>query len=262
MLLVIAVALATANPTLALAEARHALTAGRLEQAQRMVDLSVTAGAGGEPVEQLRADLAFANRDWTSAAPLLAVLADRHPADALLAERAGIAALERGDGERAARLLARATALPGASWRAWNALGVLADRSDDWSAADEAYARAAALAPDRAEISNNRGWSLLLRGRWRESELQLARAAAIAPASRRIADNLELARAALAADLPARFTDESDDDWAARLNDAGVAAAVRGERARAVAAFARAIELRAKWNHRTAANLAAIERQR
>ena len=69
---------------------------------------------------------------------------------------------------------------------------------------------------------------------------------------------LDNARSAIDADLPARRSDETDADWAARLNDAGMAAELRGDRARAVAAFARAIEARGSWYERAANNLAAV----
>ena len=72
-----------------------------------------------------------------------------------------------------------------------------------------------------------------------------------------MANNVELARAALAADLPQRRPGESEDDWAMRLNDAGVVARLQGDRARAVAAFARAIEARGSWYERAANNLQA-----
>jgi Flp pilus assembly protein TadD len=159
-------------------------------------------------------------------------------------------------------MLNRATALPGATWRAWNARGAVADGQGAWDAADAAYARAHALAPSSAEIANNRGWSLLLRGHWREAEAELARAAALAPAVPRIANNLDIARSAIAADLPLRRGGEDDSAWAARLNDAGVVAAMKGDRPRAIAAFARALELRASWDPRAAANLAAVEAKR
>jgi len=115
------------------------------------------------------------------------------------------------------------------------------------------------LAPDRAEVLNNQGWSLMLRGRWADALPLLERAAAIDPKSHRIADNLELAKAALSEDLPRRQSGESDADWAARLNDAGVLAAAGGDRKRAVAAFAQALEASNSWFARAANNLAIVE---
>ena len=45
-----------------------------------------------------------------------------------------------------------ATAAPKASWRAWNARGVLADLNRDLTAADEAYERRRGCLPDEAEV--------------------------------------------------------------------------------------------------------------
>jgi len=164
-----------------------------------------------------------------------------------------------GDLRRASAALNVATALPSGSWRAWSARGAVADLGRDWDDADLAYGRALALAPDRAEILNNRGWSLLLRGQWQEALRLLERASALEPKSHRIADNLELARAAIAEDLPRRRSAESDTDWAARLNDAGVVAVFDGDRKRAIAAFAQALEASSQWFERAANNLAIVE---
>ena len=148
----------------------------------------------------------------------------------------------------------------GRSWRAWNASGVC-DRRGEWDEADRAYARSAKAAPDRPEILNNHGWSLLARGRWNEALALLERAALLDPRSPRIANNLELAKAAVSEDLPRRRNDESDGDWAARLNDAGVVAGLRGDRKRSIAAFAQAISARNRWFERAANNLAVAERR-
>ena len=98
-----------------------------------------------------------------------------------------------------------------------------------------------------------------MRGEWQDALPLLERAAALDPKARRIADNLELARAALAEDLPRRRPGESDADWAARLNDAGILAAAGGQRQRAIAAFTQAIEASSQWFERAANNLALVE---
>ena len=177
----------------------------------------------------------------------------------MLLERAGEAALRLGRDARATALLDRATTQPDASWRAWNLRGIAADRRGAFDEADAAYAKAEALSPRQAVVANNRGWSLMLRGRWAEAADALEAALALDPAVANGAANLELARAALAADLPTRRAGESDRDFAGRLNDAGVVADARGERARAIAAFSNAIAVRSQWFALAAANLAAVE---
>ena len=275
MILALALALAPADPApatappapveqpasasqLSLSEAGKAIAAGRLEQARAMLSAAVAAGAKGEPVDRLLADLAFASGHYLQALGYYQALLAAHPDDLLLLERAGMAALRLGRHDDATALLDRATRQPAAGWRAWNARGVVADRQGRWDEADAAYARAEGLAPGRAEVFNNRGWSLMLRGRWAEALAVFERAAEIDARLPRLANNLELARAAVAADLPSRRAGESDEQFAARLNDAGVVAAAAGQASRAQAAFAQAIEVRSRWYARAADNLAAL----
>ena len=220
--------------------------------------MAIAAGVKGEPVDRLLADLAFARGDDDQALTIYKALLANHPDEALLLERAGIAALRLGKAAEATALLDRATRQPDAGWRAWNARGVAADRQGRWDEADAAYARAAEMDPAKAEVPNNLGWSMMLRGRWAEALTDFERAAQLNPSLPRLANNLELARASLAADLPHRLAGESDESFAARLNDAGVVAAAAGQPKRAEAAFAQAIEVRSRWYGRAAENLAAL----
>lgn len=259
-MLMVAVILATATPSVDLVvEARRALTAGRVEQAERMVGIAVDNGSKGEMLDRLRADIAFAaGRDGDALAGYEALLG-HSPENPELALQAGLAALRVGNIEKASRFIPIAIAGSNSSWRAWNAAGVLADHGCDWAAADKAYLEATNRASNEPALLNNRGWSLLLRGQWQEAYPLLERASAAAPKDERIRDNLELARDALAAALPARLSGEDDGEWAARLNDAGVAAMLRGDRPRAIAAFARAILARDDWYQRAADNLKRVE---
>lgn len=261
MIALVAAALLVAEPAAGLGDAVQALQAGRLDQAGLILDAAVKAGATGEQVDRLLGEHAFRSGDWAAAFARYERLAALHPDESLTLERLGIAAFHLRDLARASAALRAATAIPGASWRAWNALGAAADLKRDWDAADEAYRRAQEVGGERAEILNNQGWSLLLRGQWADALALLERAAALDPKSRRVADNLELARAALAEDLPRRRPGESNADWAARLNDAGVLAAASGDRKRATAAFAQAIEANSQWFERAANNLAIVERR-
>ena len=242
-----------------IAEARHALEVGRLGQAQAMTADAVARGARGDQVDRLLADLAFASDDHAAAFARFEALMIKAPHETALVERAGLAALRAGQADKATAYLRRATTLRGVTWRAWNGLAVAADRHGDWTTADRAYAAARILAPDSAEVANNQGWSLLMRGRWREAIAALEQAVALAPSAQRIADNLDLARATLAVSPPERRPGERAADWAARLNDAGMVARLRGDRPRAIAAFARAIEARTEWFERAANNLAAMD---
>lgn len=259
LLLAVQVAVVTAQPSPGLTEAAHAIEVGRLDQARTMINAAVAQGVQGEALDRSLADLAFAERNYLAALPHYEALYVAHPAEARLAERAGIAALHLRQVPKAAAFLDKAISLPGASWKAWNARGVVADYGRDWQTADQAYARAAALAPKEGQVANNLGWSLLMRGEWQSAIGPLERAASLSPRSKRIADNLELARAAIASELPNRRPSESDESWAARLNDAGVVAQLRGDRKRAIAAFSQALEARSEWFERAANNLSLVE---
>lgn len=263
--LLLSVALAGAKPAPApvvqppvqpLSEAAYAIQAGRLEQARLMIANAVKAGASGPEVERLIADLSYASGDYKPALARYLQLLVVSPNDAVMYEKAGIAAVKIADMAQAERLLERATSFPTANWRAWNARGVAADYRSDWAIADQSYATAAELAPGRAEILNNFGWSLLIRGRWADALEKIERASTIDPKSQRIADNLELARAAMSESLPQRRPNESEADWTARLNDAGVIARLQGNSKKAVAAFTQAIEARSQYYTRAANNLA------
>ena len=260
--LALALSLAPADPQppagISLSEAGRAIAAGRLDQAKAMLGSAVAAGARGEPVDRLLADLSYARGEYQQALALYQGLLTAHPDELLLLERAGISALRLGRIAEATALLDRATRSTDAGWRAWNARGVAADRQGRWDEAEAAYVHAMALEPKRAEIANNRGWSYMLQGRWAEALAAFERAAAIDPSLPRLANNLELARTALAAALPVRVAGESDESYGARLNDAGVVAAAAGQPKRAEAAFAQALQLRSRWYGRAADNLAAL----
>lgn len=264
--MVLAMALAGAKPAPVvqppvqpLSEAAHAIQAGRLEQARLMIGNAVKAGARGPEVDRLIADLAYASGDYAGALPRYLQLLVVNSGDGVLYERAGLSALKIRDIAQAEKLLERATTFPSATWRAWNARGIAADYRSDWAVADESYARALTLASDRAEVVNNLGWSWLARGRWADALANFERAAAMDPKSPLIAANLELARAAMSEDLPQRRAGETETDWAARLNDAGVIAKVQGNNRKAVAAFTRAIEARSQYYARAANNLATAQ---
>ena len=241
-----------------MAEAGRAIAAGRLDQAKAILAVAVAAGVKGDPVDRLLADLHFTKGENAEALIYYRQLIAVHPDEALLLQRGGIAALRLGRIDEATALLDRATRQPNAGWRAWNARGVAADRQGRWDEADAAYARAAQVDPGRAEVPNNLGWSMMLRGRWDEALASFERAWSIDPKLPRLANNLELARAAVGADLPARYAGEGDDAYAARLNDAGVVAVAAGQPKRAEAAFSQAIEIRSRWYARAADNLAAL----
>ncbi|GAA4029975.1 hypothetical protein GCM10022281_06490 [Sphingomonas rosea] len=250
---------AVVAPGPAVAEAVRALDAGRPEQAREMIRMAVAQGASGPTVDRLLADLAFTERRWDEAVARYDALLAEASDDGSLIERSGIALLHLDRVSEAIFRLDRATRAPHPGWRSWNARGVAADRQQDWVTADRAYAAGLALAPDNGVLRNNRGWSLLLRGRWAEAADWLGQAQALDPDNRRITANADLARAAAEAGLPQRRNGERGSDFAARLNDAGVVALRQHNPAKAIAAFAQALEASDQYYVRAANNLALVE---
>jgi len=243
-----------------LVAARTAIQGQRLAEGTAIVARAVGAGASGPELDRVIADLAFASGRFAEARVRYEALLKVRPSDRSLLEPAAIAALKIGETDRAYVLLSKAEAAGGASWRVWNALGVLNDFKSDWAKADECYDEAVRLAPKEAGPMNNRGWSYLLRGDWRRASDYFERASVLDPGSKRIADNARLARDVIAADLPKRAPAESDESIAARLNDAGVAALILGDQPRAVAAFTHALDASGTWYKRAAKNLEAVSR--
>lgn len=239
--------------------ARMAIQAKRLAEGTAIIARAVGAGASGPELERAMADLAFASGRFAEARARYEALLKVRPSDGTLLELAGIAALKLGETDRAFELLSKIE-VAGASWRVWNALGVISDLKADWGAADRCYEEAARLAPTEAGPLNNRGWSHLLRGDWRGASDDFQRALILDPGSQRIADNAQLAKDVIAAGLPKRGEAESDQSIAARLNDAGVAAAALGDKPRAVAAFTHALDASGTWYQRAATNLEAVSR--
>ena len=235
--------------------ASHALHVNRLDQASLMIARAVAAGASGRQLDRVLADLAYAKGSYLDALTRYQMLLKLAPQDQSLIEPAAIAALKLGQVDRASLLLSSVTSQHATSWRLWNARGVVADLGRDWLRADECYERASRLAPNEAEPVNNHGWSLVLRGNWREALVFFERAVVLDPKLERATNNLELVRMAVAAELPQRAPGESDTAWAARLNDAGVAAALLGNKDRAKAAFTQAMDVEDMWYKRAADNL-------
>lgn len=241
-----------------LKDAAQAIDAGRLQEAKLIIARAVLVGFKGAPIERLTADLSFASGKYLeamSAYQRLVASRDKQRGDC---EKGAISALQIKRFDDAEPLVECAVASANASWRAWNARGVLADSEHEWGKADESYQRALKLAPNEARVINNEGWSMLLRGDWAAAVPLFQKAVALDKDSERIANNLELAKAALAADLPRRRSGEANGDWAARLNDAGVAAELLGDKQRAVAAFTQALDASPVWYDRASNNLKAL----
>ena len=240
-----------------LQEIRAAISGGRLIQAELMLQQSPPASPDEK---RLLADLRLAQKRYAEAADLFINLQSIAPSDPYPASRAGIALLQLGRTAEAEFRLRAAVVLPGADWRAWNALGVVLDRKAAWQESRACYDRALRLAPREPTIFNNAGYSLILQRNGPEARALLLKARKLDRADKQIKVNLEIADAMAGAVPDVRTAQESDADWAARLNNAGYGAFLAGNLIGARSLFARAIEASSTRYDTAERNLAEVER--
>jgi Flp pilus assembly protein TadD len=220
-----------------------------------MAAKAVAEGALGTEVDKLLADLALSEGRLDEALARYELLIASEPANAAFYEGAALASWRQGTQQKAELYSKRGVLLSGATWRLWGLRAALADEARNWVAADRAYGEALKLSPGQPELLNNQGWSHLLRGDIGRAIALLESALSGVREVPRVANNLELARAALVEDLPVRRPGEQVETYSARLNDAGVIADYLGNRGRSIAAFSEAIHARPTWSRRTEQNL-------
>lgn len=148
----------------ALARAAQALQAGDVDKAlffyvralqfhPENVELLTHIGE----IQMQRNNLAMAKRAF-----LMARNCD--PTHARSLEGLGLIYMIEGMHEKAINELKSAVANDDQLWRAHNALGVYADKADDFATAQEHYDTALSINPDAAHVLNNRGYSKFLAG--------------------------------------------------------------------------------------------------
>jgi Flp pilus assembly protein TadD len=235
----------------ALAMLDAAIADGRLDAARELI---APMWASGAPEVLLRgAELALAGGSLPEAAEAFTGLLDG-PLAATARQGLGITRLREGKDAEARPLLEQAVAADPGLARAWNALGVLADKARDWPAADAAYGKAIAAAPQDAGFLANRGWSHLLRGHHQAAELDLLAALKLQPKLKVARTNLALARA-MQGRYQEAFLLSDKTSLATDLNTVGYAAMMRGDLAVAEAYFNRALSLNPQFDRTAWANL-------
>lgn len=245
--------LAAAPATGWFAQASAAIDGGRLVEAAAIL---AQPAADRSPAElaRLKARLFVAEGRATDA---LALFASPELAPQLdCADRTAWtkAAVEARSADAGAIAAASAAACPDAA-AIWLALAVLADQAARWDEAAEHYARAAALAPDNPLVFVNQGYSLILQRRFAEADALIAGAAARWPDDVMLQNNWDLARGALGRAPELRRAD-SAQRRAERLNNAGYAALLAGDREAARTLLTRAIETGDRASRETLANWA------
>jgi Flp pilus assembly protein TadD len=159
----------------------------------------------------------------------------------------GLALLALNQREQAAKALREATETDPMLWRAWNALGLLADLKREAHEAEAAYSQALAINPDSAALHNNLGYSRLMAGRPDEALGSLRKAIALDPSSETVRNNVRLALAAKG-NYAEATRGAPPESRAAVFNNVGYVAMQRGDLAAAEGYLARAMESSSSYN--------------
>lgn len=196
------------------------------------------AGLGARQISAGECLLSTGKND--DAEKLFALAADNDGGAVALQGR-GVALVRLGRYAEASTALQSAMAIDPSLWRAWNAYGVAADYQGFADEALAAFAKAAEINPADGAALNNLGVSLLKTDKRADAIAAFKRALEIDGAREAAEANLRLAYA-LDGDYATSVRALPDDRRAVALNNAGVAAATRGDKADARRLFARALD--------------------
>lgn len=140
-------------------------------------------------------------------------------------------------------------------WRMWNALGIVADIFGDYQVAAGYYEKSLAVAPHRAMLLNNLGYSRMMSRQYADAETVLKEAVTSEPGNLRAVNNLALSVA-----WQGRYADAIDVlaavmDMASANNNVGYIAYLRGDYQQSKVFFEKAVRLRPVYYVKAAKNL-------
>lgn len=166
----------------------------------------------------------------------------------------GIALSELGRHDEAMASLQAAVKDEPSAWRAWNALGSEYDRRHDWANAEAAYANALSSSGGAAIVLNNRGFSRLSQKRPDIAIPDLVAALQKKPDLAVARSNLRLAMS-MQGEYDRAIKGAPAADQAEVLNNAGFAAMLRGDYAKATELLTEAMKAKNGYYAIAAANL-------
>jgi Flp pilus assembly protein TadD len=169
-------------------------------------------------------------------------------------EGEGIALMQLGRLDEALFSLQAAVMANPRAWQAWNALGSEYDRRHDWANAENAYARALSASGDAAIVLNNRGYSRLSQKKADLAILDFVAALQKKPDLAPARNNLRLAMS-MQGEYDRAIKGAAATDQAAVLNNAGFAAMLRGDYAKATELLTQAMKAKKGYYGLAAANL-------
>lgn len=236
------------------AQVQRAIDEQRLLDAGRLLDEQMLAGVKDPRLSLLGGDLNLARKRYDAALNSYK-LAEAGPAThARSLQGQGLALSLLGRSNEAVAVLQRAVAADANAWRAWNALGAEYDARGRWADADAAYQHAFTASDGAALVLNNRGYSRLLQRRRDEAVSDFVAALQKKPDLAEARTNLRLALA-MGGDYERAIAGASSGDQAALLNNAGFAAGMRGDYAKAEELLGRAVTARGEYYARASENL-------
>ena len=169
-------------------------------------------------------------------------------------EGEGIALMQLGRLDEALFSLQAAVTENPRAWQAWNALGSEYDRRHDWLNAENAYTHALSASGDAAIVLNNRGFSRLSQKKPDLAILDFVAALQKKPDLAPARNNLRLAMS-MQGEYDRAVKGAAAADQAAVLNNAGFAAMLRGDYAKAKELLTQAMQAKNGYYGLAAANL-------
>jgi Flp pilus assembly protein TadD len=239
-------------------EIQRALDEQRYLDAAAQINQSVVAGADDPRLALFTGELSLARGRYGDALASLKTVDSSPTLGARALQGEGIALSQLGRSTEAMQALQKSVAEDPKAWLAWNALGAEYDRVRDWPDAESAYGHAIATSQDAPIVLNNRGYSRLLQNRMDEAVTDFLAALRKKPDLSVARTNLRLA-IAMKGEYERAIEGTTPGDKAAVLNNAGFAAILRGDYARAEDLLAQAMKARGEYYARASQNLETAE---
>jgi Flp pilus assembly protein TadD len=238
----------------AIAEIQRAIDEQRYVDAAGGINQALVAGANDPRLSLLTGELSLARSRYDDALASFKSV-DSDPAvqpRALQGE--GIALSELKHSDEAVTVLQKAVLLDPGAWRAWSALGAEYDARRDWADAENAYNHALGGSHDAPAVLNNRGYSRLLQNRLDDAIADFVAALQKKPDLGPARTNLRFA-IAMKGEYARAVEGATPENKAALLNNAGFAAMLRGDYAKAQDLLAQAVKAKGEYYTRASQNL-------
>jgi len=241
------------NPT-TVAEIQRAINEERLVDAGNLLEEAFLQSGNDPQLVLLAGRIALARGHMEEALANFKSIDGNADIRAAALEGEGVALSELGRSDEAMKVLQAAVAENPQSWRSWDALGSEYDRRHDWQQAEAAYDHAMTDSDGAPIVLNNRGFSFMLQRKFPEAAADFVAALDKKPDFSAARNNLRLA-IAMQGQYDRAVQGAATNDRAGALNNAGFAAMLRGDYAKAKELFAEALDAKGEYYARAATNL-------